>query len=77
QQQQMTDCNQQASTQSLKGDERKNFMSQCLKAQTAPDGKALTPQQQKMKSCNAEAAQKMLKGDERKTFMSTCLKKAA
>ncbi len=52
-------------------------MSQCLKAQTAPDGKALTPQQQKMKSCNAEAAQKMLKGDERKTFMSTCLKKAA
>ncbi|BET64528.1 PsiF family protein [Yersinia pseudotuberculosis] len=77
QQQKMTDCNQQASTQSLKGDERKNFMSQCLKAQAAPDGKALTPQQQKMKSCNAEAAQKMLKGDERKTFMSTCLKKAA
>ncbi|CNC04548.1 PsiF family protein [Yersinia similis] len=77
QQKKMTDCNQQASTQSLKGDERKKFMSQCLKAQAAPDGKVLTPQQQKMKSCNADAAQKMLKGDERKTFMSTCLKKAA
>lgn len=73
----MTDCNQQATTQSLKGDDRKKFMSQCLKAQVHPDEKALTPQQQKMKNCNAEAATKELKGDARKTFMSTCLKKAA
>ncbi|AKP34797.1 PsiF family protein [Yersinia aleksiciae] len=76
QQQKMTDCNKQAATKSLKGDERKTFMSQCLKAQPTPAEKALTPQQQKMKSCNAEAATKALKGDERKTFMSTCLKKA-
>lgn len=77
QQKKMTDCNQQATTQSLKGDDRKKFMSQCLKAQVHPDEKALTPQQQKMKSCNAEAATKELRGDARKTFMSTCLKKAA
>lgn len=77
QQQKMTDCNKQAAAKSLKGDERKAFMSQCLKAQPVPDEKALTPQQQKMKNCNAEAATKALKGDERKTFMSTCLKKAA
>ncbi|CNI96766.1 PsiF family protein [Yersinia mollaretii] len=77
QQQKMTDCNQQAATKSLKGDERKAFMSQCLKAKPVPDEKALTPQQQKMKSCNADAATKALKGDERKTFMSACLKKAA
>ncbi|HHL2498481.1 TPA: PsiF family protein [Yersinia enterocolitica] len=76
QQKKMTDCNLQATTQSLKGDDRKKFMSQCLKAQVHPDEKALTPQQQKMKSCNAEAATKELKGDARKTFMSTCLKKA-
>lgn len=76
QQQKMTDCNKQAATKSLKGDERKAFMSQCLKAKPASDEKALTPQQQKMKSCNAEAATKALKGDERKTFMSACLKKA-
>lgn len=31
QQQKMTDCNQQASAKALKGDERKTFMSQCLK----------------------------------------------
>ena len=53
-----------------KGDERKAFMSQCLK------GGAAMPmtQQEKMKKCNAEASAKALKGDERKAFMSTCLK---
>ena len=75
QRQKMTDCNQQATTQSLKGDERKTFMSHCLKAETKPDAK-LTDQQNKMKTCNADAAKKELKGDARKTFMSTCLKKA-
>lgn len=77
QQKRMTDCNQQASSQSLKGADRTTFMSSCLKAEGHHDEKALTPQQQKMKSCNADAAKKELKGDERKTFMSHCLKKSA
>ncbi len=76
QRQKMTDCNQQATTQSLKGDQRKAFMSHCLKAETKPDQK-MTEQQNKMKSCNADAGKKDLKGDARKTFMSTCLKKAS
>ncbi|KAG4077606.1 hypothetical protein HA402_006203 [Bradysia odoriphaga] len=75
QQKRMTDCNQQATTQSLKGSDRTTFMSTCLKAEGHQTEKALTPQQQKMKSCNADAAKKSLKGDERKTFMSSCLKK--
>ncbi|GAB2936228.1 PsiF family protein [Hafnia psychrotolerans] len=75
QRQKMTDCNQQATGQSLKGDERKNFMSHCLKAETKPD-KKMTEQQNKMKNCNADAGKKQLKGDARKAFMSTCLKKA-
>lgn len=76
QQQRMTSCNQQAATQSLKGDQRKSYMSTCLKGeQPAATGKTLTPQQQKMKDCNADAAKQSLKGDARKTFMSTCLKK--
>lgn len=75
QRQKMTDCNQQATGQSLKGDERKIFMSHCLKAETKPD-KKMTEQQNKMKNCNADAGKKQLKGDARKTFMSTCLKKA-
>ncbi len=40
----MTDCNQQASAKMLKGEERKTFMSQCLKKETTTSqGKALTP----------------------------------
>lgn len=76
QQQRMTSCNQQATSQTLKGDARKTYMSNCLKnSQPAPADKSLTPQQQKMKDCNAEAGKKTLSGDARKTFMSNCLKK--
>jgi psiF repeat. len=61
---------------SLKGDERKAFMSTCLKAAPAADAaKPMTPQQEKMKTCNATATTQALTGDARKTFMSECLKK--
>ena len=70
QQQRMTDCNDKAGDK--KGDERKAFMSACLKGKDA--AKASTAQQEKMKSCNKEASAKNLKGDERKAFMSSCLK---
>ena len=68
QQQRMTDCNQQATGK--KGDERKAFMSSCLKGESVAAHKPT--QQEKMTSCNAEATGK--KGDERKAFMSNCLK---
>ncbi|TNV17230.1 hypothetical protein FH968_18565 [Buttiauxella sp. B2] len=78
QQQRMTTCNQTATSQTLKGDARKTYMSNCLKnGQSAPADKSLTPQQQKMKDCNAEAGKQTLSGDARKTFMSNCLKKQA
>ena len=69
QQNKMTTCNADASAKTLKGDERKAFMSTCLKAKPA------TTQQDKMKTCNATAGTQNLKGDARKTFMSDCLKK--
>ncbi|WP_426179605.1 PsiF family protein [Pseudomonas sp. TWRC1-2] len=73
QQQKMTTCN--AEAKGKTGDERKTFMSTCLKAAPAAnDAKTLTPQQQKMKDCNATAKTKALTGDARKTFMRTCLK---
>jgi len=68
QQERMKACNAQAGDK--KGDERKAFMSQCLK----DDGAMPTTQQEKMKKCNADANAKALKGDDRKTFMSDCLK---
>lgn len=67
QQNKMTVCNKQAGD--MKGDERKKFMSSCLKK----DASAGT-QQDKMKHCNAAATGK--KGDERNAFMSQCLKKS-
>lgn len=70
QQQRMADCNRSAAGK--KGDERKAYMSVCLKDE-AP-AKSLTPQQQKMKDCNAQADGQKLSGDKRKTFMSACLK---
>lgn len=68
QQNKMTVCNQQAG--GMKGDERKAFMSNCLKAAPAP-----MTQQDKMKHCNTAATGKA--GDERKAFMSQCLKKSS
>jgi len=66
QQQKMVACNQQAKEKSLKGDERKTFMSDCLKAE-----KAHNAQHEKMKDCNKQATGK--KGAERKSFMKECL----
>ncbi|OCR24280.1 phosphate starvation-inducible protein PsiF [Pseudomonas syringae] len=69
QQNKMTTCNADASAKTLKGDERKAFMSTCLKASPP------STQQEKMKTCNATAGTQALKGDARKAFMSDCLKK--
>ncbi|MCY1461612.1 Phosphate starvation-inducible protein PsiF [compost metagenome] len=69
QQEKMTTCNADATAKALKGDERKAFMSNCLKKDVPHS------QQEKMKTCNADATTKALKGDERKAFMSDCLKK--
>lgn len=70
QQQRMADCNKQATGQ--KGEERKAFMSSCLKGKTV--AAPAETQQNKMTTCNADAKTKALKGAERKAFMSSCLK---
>ena len=69
QQERMKACNAEAGEKKLAGDERKAFMSTCLKGQTP----APMTQQEKMKVCNKEAGAKALKGDDRKKFMSECL----
>jgi psiF repeat-containing protein len=71
QQERMKACNDKAADK--KGDERKKFMSACLKGAAAPSG-AQKVQQSRMKDCNQQASDKKLKGDERKKFMGTCLK---
>jgi hypothetical protein len=69
QQERMKECNAKATDK--KGDDRKKFMSACLKGE-AP-GKQ-SAQQEKMKTCNQQASSKSLKGIDRKQFMSSCLK---
>ena len=71
QQERMKACNDKAGDK--KGDERKKFMSACLKGGSAPSA-AQKEQQSRMKDCNKQACDKKLKGDDRKKFMSTCLK---
>ena len=86
--QRMTECNAQARDRHLSGDERRHFMSTCLKAHPAAPAAARgnktaksrpadgepSGQGGKMKACNQEAAGKNLHGDERRQFMSQCLK---
>jgi hypothetical protein len=74
QQARMKDCNEQAGAKKMEGDERKKFMSACLKGETGAKGEKMTAQQARMKDCNRKASDKKLKGDERKSFMSACLK---
>jgi len=73
QQERMKDCNAKAGEK--KGDERKKFMSSCLKADAkAEPTPAQKAQQERMTACNKQATEKKLKDGERKTFMSSCLK---
>jgi hypothetical protein len=72
QQERMMDCNEKVGDK--KGDERKKFMSACLKGDADKGARKMTEQQTRMKDCNRQAGDKGLKGDERKKFMSSCLK---
>ncbi len=81
QQQKFGACAKDAHAKGLKGDEYKNYMSTCAKADSTPAAAPTTPaapakpmtQQEKMKACNADPKAKTLTGDDRKKFMSTCL----
>jgi hypothetical protein len=70
QQNRMKECNEKAKGKT--GDERKAFMSKCLKGELEEAKPAVNSQQNKMKECNEKAKGKT--GDERKAFMSSCLK---
>ena len=81
QQLRMKNCNAEARGQSLKGDERRAFMSTCLKGGSndlaardeAKPATTPSPAQVKRKACSAEAKAQGLKGDERKAFISECV----
>ena len=68
QQNKMKTCNADQKAKTLKGDERKAFMKECLSAKAEPAKPA-----NRMAACNADPKAKALKGDERKAFMKECL----
>lgn len=65
QQERMKSCNKDAAGK--KGDERKAFMSSCLKGQAAPEVAAAAPA-----GCDAMAAEKKLAGAAKSSFMKKC-----
>ncbi len=72
QQERMKECNEKA--RDKKGEERRAFMSSCLKGGGNGPSAAQKKQQSRMTACNKQATEKKLKGEERKAFMSSCLK---
>ena len=71
QQNKMSLCSKDAKAKGLKGDERKAFMSTCLKSENA----ATSARKEKLKACNADAKAKGLRGNERKAFVKECGRK--
>lgn len=63
--QKMSACSTQAKDQGLRGDERKSFMSQCLRTKRS---------QTAMQECSTVAKDKGMRGNDRKGYMRDCLK---
>ncbi|MDR3055539.1 MAG: PsiF family protein [Zoogloeaceae bacterium] len=80
QREKMKSCNAEAKEKALKGDERKDFMKECLSSGKASQNDAPSATQQakadekaKTKACQKEARAQSLKGDARKAFISECV----
>ena len=77
QQQKMATCSHEAGEKALKGDERRAFLSTCLKrdgavAATVKPTSADAAAQSKKQSCRVEAKHQHLSGEARKTFIGHC-----
>jgi hypothetical protein len=64
----MSQCSTEAKEKGLKGDARKEHMSQCLRSSTSQIAK---------KECTTNATEKGLKGERRKEFVTECVKNKA
>ena len=61
----MSQCSADAKEKGLKGDARKDYMSQCLRSSESTAAS---------KQCNTDATEKGLTGERRKDFLKTCIK---
>jgi hypothetical protein len=75
QQDKMKACNNLADNKNLKGDDRKNFMQDCLnKGGNQPLNDV--SQKDKLNVCKNLADRKNLKGEDRRSFLKDCMNKA-
>lgn len=75
QQDKMKACNNLADKKSLKGDDRKNFMQDCLSKAGVQKHSEMS-QQDKMNVCKNLADKKNLTGADRRSFLKDCMNKA-
>lgn len=68
-------CNAQADSKSLKGDERKTFVQDCLSKAGVQQPSEMS-QKDKMNACKEIADKKNLTGSDRKSFIKDCMNKA-
>ena len=61
----MSQCSADAKEKGLKGDERKDYMSRCLRSSEMPTA---------TKQCNAEASEKRLTGERRDDYLKSCVR---
>lgn len=76
QQERMKACNKEAGEKKLKGDERKTFMSGCLKGESAAAAPAAAPSDAAT-ACAAKATEKKLAGAAKTSFLKKCEADAA
>jgi hypothetical protein len=74
QQDKMKACNNLADNKGLKGDDRKNFMQDCL-SKTGSQPLDDMSQKDKLDACKNLADKKNLKGDDRRSFLKDCMNK--
>ncbi len=62
-------------SQGLTGDERREFMSECLRKHAPAEKDAVAAESgARLAPCNAEADRRKLHGDERRAFLGSCLR---
>ena len=69
-------CNDLADKRNLKGDDRKNFLHDCISKTTDVKPPSEMSQKEKLDVCKNLADKKNLKGEARRTFLKDCMNKA-
>ena len=68
-------CNDLADRKGLKGNDRKNFLQDCLSKTSGTQSVSDASQKDKMNACKNLADKRNLKGEDRRSFIKDCMNK--